>query len=62
MITSRFGSECTVKKAADIDGWAIFTRVEDGAQREWHISEMRADTAEEWDEIMGRAPGADECA
>lgn len=53
MITTRFGSEIEILEPADSEGWVKCKRVSDGAEREWHCSELAADTPEERKEIYG---------
>lgn len=52
MITTRFGSEVEVLEPADDDGWVKVKRLPQGDEREWHASELRADSPEEFNKVV----------
>jgi hypothetical protein len=42
-ITTRFGSEVELLSHVNADGWIKVKRLSDGAEREYHVAELRAD-------------------
>jgi hypothetical protein len=51
-ITIRFGSEVELLSHVNADGWIKVKRLSDGAEREYHMAELRADTIEELRELQ----------
>ena len=56
MITTRFGSQITILSVDSTGTWARVQRVEDGALREWRISDLRSDTIEELENALKAMP------
>lgn len=50
MITTQYGSEVKILKRLG-DGWVAVKRLSDSAVREWHVSQLRAETKEEQAEL-----------
>jgi len=51
-IHTRMGSEVKILKPADVDGFVDCERIEDGSQRDFHVSELD----EEYSQIMADEP------
>lgn len=47
MITTQFGSEVELLRGQDKDGYCKVKRLSDGAVREWHVTELRADNQDD---------------
>lgn len=56
MIATRFGSEVVVHGVDRTGEWVRVRRVADGADREWRVADLRADTQEELQEALEQAP------
>jgi hypothetical protein len=55
-MVTRFGSKIKMINPPDKEGWATFEYVEDGKQREWHVSEIRPESQEEYTMLFGETP------
>lgn len=50
MITTQYGSQMTIIKRTG-DGWALVRRESDQVEREWHVSQLRGETKEDFAQL-----------
>lgn len=51
-ITTRYGSEVKVIEPMDSQGWVKVKRISDDSDQEYHSSDLRADTQEEFNQVV----------